>query len=249
MKRPSVIQRSYLIYDCMAFVVLSFFLLHVEVAHIAQISAFNPGLLMKNLSYLGIFVVLQLVTLVFLWNLWPLTQYLFALVGLFVLTEGINLLLSSFTKINLILMVLHIAMTYILHLLLREELSKACHNSLVSTNFLYPLILRTPDVEIESQHVKFKAQLSNWDESSAFLVLTSPVDRPIKRLGPKVKVTFQLSESMFREEAVIVSVLGDGTGLGVKFLAASRGLAKNKKSWQTFYGMMDHMGYRPSYLR
>lgn len=206
--------RGMIIFNTCLFILGSFFFLHSVLAYNRSMSSLSFSLLKFNLINLKAIWPLLIITVYLVFNYKKLAKALFILsVGVISLFL-VFMILSSFSKIILLLLGGYLVFAYLMYQLLLFELELACYNPNISIHDQFDPVLKKIKVScLIDESTRAEGYLINWDPYSAFLLLDQNIKlNEIK----KIKINIHLFEKKFESDAIIVSSI-KSNGIGIKF--------------------------------
>lgn len=154
-------------------------------------------------------------------------------------------LFSEFSKIPLILLFFYLLIGFYLLQFYNVEVNESYYNPLYDENDLFMPSRSLFHVTIYQDQEKLSdALLTNWSEDGCFLFLDN-----ICKLKGKVSLHIEYKGHVFKEDATIVSAAKDGRGFGAKFKFKEKMKKMQHLGWNSFYEIIDEMGFEPELLK
>ena len=236
-----IIKRHSMFYNVIFYSLLSILTIHVALALLAEVSAFNLSLfyeLFESFSLIASLFALLVISAIFHLRL---SFYLYCLASLCAVCFLLFSLYGNFNKAVLFVIFFYCILAYFLGQGWKQTLYFACYNPNLSDKGIDDAISLKMRVRIEIEKAKvYEGFLTNWDEIGCFVRWK---DNNVEKLRGSVKVITEYNEREFKNRGKIVSCVGD-KGIGIIF-----DINREKKfNWEDFYNIMEEISFTPEYL-
>lgn len=246
-----VFKKSTLSFHLLVFLLSSLFFVYISYCLIFDFSALRYDALRAFTDKFGLFLLpIILVTAFLIYKHHKLSLIFYSLFQVTCSLIVADLFMESFDKFILLILFLHVLMSYYYYLFWKYELSKACYcNNMIICAFREQAC---PEIQIEVERViqdgakneTFSARLVNWDDSSCFLffIQNTDVDHYHDLLPGDYRLKFSFNNRVFWGTARLVTKSKDG-GFGFLFHIQSSDMLF---AWGDFYRVLSDRGLLPS---
>ncbi len=235
-----ILSRPTVVYQFIAFCLLSPYFVHLSQALNDGVSALGPNLLIEFMRENYVLCGLAFVAILSAWKMRPFAAWALVVVTLLALVEAMQVALIEFNKIILVMSFVYIVTAYYLGMIYRLETSSAAYRPLYYDN----TIGNRSDFSLRCQLITSEGPLSgtltNWDERSCFVSLDEGVGA-LSEIRGALKVQLPFEGYQFEQRAQVVSRYQ--RGVGIRF---SPDVSSNEGyNWMEFFRIIDDRGYFP----
>ena len=239
-----IIKRHSMFYNVVFYSLLSILTVHVTLALLMEMSAFNIALFyeqFKSSSFIMLLIMLFALFVISAMSYSKISLYLYYLASLAMVGFLLVSLYGNFNKAVLFIIFFYCVLAYFLGQGWKQTLCFACYNPHISDKDLdYPTPLRiNAKIKIKKDKV-YESFFTNWDEISCFVRFE---DKNEDKLRGNVKIIAEYNGRQFENWGKIVSCVKN-KGIGIIF-DMNRG---KKFNWRDFYNIMEEVSFTPEYL-
>ncbi len=175
-------------------------------------------------------------------NIKKLTKWLFLVFVLAITSIIIQNLFQDFNKFILTMLFVFLIFSYYFFVALALELAKASLNPNFEKDELFEPMLHKLDVIIESGELKIEGYLTNWDESSCFVVFSQEA-----QLNSNTSIELELNYDghRFHQSGKISTVIYN-KGIGINFLNSQK---EKVSGWSEYFDRISDLGYKMEHLK
>jgi len=240
-------KRSIIVYQYIAFMLLSYLYTYILVSLDSGESAFN---LVKSLKFIAdnkILLLLVLVSAMSVYMVKRWSKFVILLFMVLTLLNEFNIFFYKLDKIVLVLIFFHVLIFFNYYLLWNIELEDVVYRPGYSKHDCWKKYHYDFASEIElANGVIFPIKLTNWDQRGIFcLIDESEQKMDVRSMGLPVVLRLKFENETFEEYGKIVSSYGKGYGL--KFIKVKK--EKTSWGWRDFYTIIRDRGYTPYFAR
>ena len=236
-----IIKRHSMFYNVILYSLLSILTVHVAMALLTEVSAFNLSLFYELRE--SFFLIILLFTLFVILAIFysKFSFYLYYLASFYTVGFLLYSLYGNFNKAVLFVIFFYCILAYFLGQGWKQTLHFACYNPNLSDKDIEdPLCLRMrARIEIEKGNV-YEGFLTNWDEMGCFVRFK---DENLDKFRGSINVITEYNGREFCNRGKIVSS-AENKGIGIIFDKDR----EKKFNWRNFYNIMEDISFTPEYL-
>lgn len=230
----TIIKRSPLLKNLIFFVGFVLAYIYISLSLYEQNSMLEKAFLMNVVKSHYPILALAFMTVVTVWLAKPISKIFLAAYLLSALGVTFPLFIYGFEKDLLFLNFIFLVSGFYFWIFWKLELAEATYNPKFELNELDPYPSQKLPLKIIQGEKQYKALLTNWDESSCFVIL----EQSWEELRGVVKVEIYFEGQVFEAQGIIVSLYGPG--LGIKLISRENIEPLN---WQQFYDIINDRGF------
>ena len=241
-----IFYRSSVVWNILLFLMLSVGFAYLQYVSSITSSAFSQ-VNFKNFANLHILYLCLIVFtgISFVNNMRKISGYL--LIGCVLFTWAITTinLVQEFSKFSLILLFFYLVVAYYFYLFYYIDVKESYYNPGFPSDSLFEPMLKKIPVQVFSAEEKLaEGCLTNWSKEGCFIY-----SDPVKLNPGKYTVKIQFLGGEFAGEAILAAASKSNMGYGFKFKNSFAPVDRNSLGWESFYEIIDEMGYAPELLK
>ncbi len=238
--RIKLYSRNQIIINLVIFVLLSYVFIHVLEALKLGISALDMDRIYSGMMDAPVLVICSIAVIISVTKASRMSLKLYPAFCLFTLYKSFTMFFAHFDKLILSLIFIYVIIAFYLCVLWILELNSAAYCPKFRVNETEQKSLLSIYAEVvTSVGNKYSGYLTNWDESSCFILFDCEFFPGKTKLPVDVNISF--SDSSFSQKGRIIS--GYGAGVGIEFYKSK--VNRFDMGWNHFHSLMLDRGYLP----
>ncbi len=243
--KTTIKKRGPILANTLAFIVLSFFFLHVVTCLSHDVSSFYWTYLLQNILRFKILILTILFATVYIWKLKPSSSYFLLLITTLVTLESFVLIFEEFNKLILFLLFFYIVISYYFYQIWNNEIEEPYYNANYDEGDLFQPMLFKIKVKVISDEFIETGILTNWNYSGLFIYLDKALEA---KPSSNVKLAIEINHNgkTFKQQGSLITYNQDLRGLGLKFDYLNSD--QHSFNWMQINEIFEDLGYVPGYL-
>lgn len=246
--KVKIYYRSPMVWNIFLFCMFSIAFVFLQEVYVSLTTVTNKEVLVNLLKQSSVILYLTLIgfTSVCIFKLLKVSRFLFMFVVLSTFALTIINLDKEFSKIIIVMTFFYLVVAYNLYHFMLIEFDEAYYNPNFHTNNLFEPMVKKIKVNIKSNDGQLlgEGHLTNWSQEGCFVYMHEKVN-----LNKKLTLEINFGNKIFSQDCILSSKLSDKVGYGFKFVTSSNHNNDNLMNWNSFYEIIDQLGYKPELIR
>lgn len=237
-----IIKRSAIIWNVSLHIIMSIAFVFLQKAILEENSIFNIEFVISIIVPVSPLIITGIISVYYILKLKNISRYVYFLFVVSIASYITYSLITEFSKLVLIVLFIYILISYYLFFILSSELDQSYNNPGFSSRDLFDPMLFKININLlntKNNH-SVTGLLTNWNEDGCFVKLDSELKK-----GSHLELEVIYKENIFKEKVVIVTMLKNKKGVGLKFKDKSSG----NSSWSDLYKIISDMGMSVEYVQ